>query len=57
MVKDGLDAVGAEMNVKDVAEILWEQIVAKDNEIQESVAKREVSAVDIASYVRQMRIS
>jgi Fe-S oxidoreductase len=39
MVKDGLDAVGAEMDVKDVAEILWEQIVAKDYEIQEKVAK------------------
>jgi len=26
------------MDVKDVAEILWEQIVAKDNEIQERVA-------------------
>ena len=38
MVKDGLDAVGAEMDVKDVAEILWEQIVAKDNEIQEHIA-------------------
>ena len=38
MVKDGLDAVGADMDVKDVAEILWEQIVAKDNEIQENIA-------------------
>ncbi len=38
MVKDGLDAVGAEMDVKDVAEILWEQIVAKDNEVQEKIA-------------------
>ena len=38
MVKDGLDAVGAEMDVKDVAEILWEQIVAKDNEIQGNIA-------------------
>jgi Fe-S oxidoreductase len=38
MVKDGLDAVGSDMDVKDVAEILWEQIVAKDNEIQERVA-------------------
>ena len=38
MVKDGLDAVGAEMDVKDVAEILWEQIVAKDTEIQEQIA-------------------
>ena len=34
MVKDGLDAVGSEMEVMDVAEILWEQIVAKDEEIQ-----------------------
>tara|TARA_B000000437_G_scaffold109629_1_gene79621 strand:- start:97 stop:1428 length:1332 start_codon:yes stop_codon:yes gene_type:complete len=34
MVKDGLDSVGAEMDVKDVAEILWEQIVARDEEIQ-----------------------
>ena len=38
MVKDGLDAVGAEMDVKDVAEILWEQIVAKDKEIQGNIA-------------------
>ena len=38
MVKDGLDAVGAEMDVKDVAEILWEQIVAKDVEIQDKIA-------------------
>ena len=38
MVKDGLDSIGAEMDVKDVAEILWEQIVAKDNEIQEKVS-------------------
>jgi Fe-S oxidoreductase len=38
MVKDGLDAVGAEMDVKDVAEILWEQIVTKDTEIQEQIA-------------------
>ena len=34
MVKDGLDAVGAEMEVMDVAELLWEQIVARDEEIQ-----------------------
>ena len=33
MVKDGLDSVGAEMDVMDVAELLWEQIVKKDNEI------------------------
>ncbi|MGY8703981.1 MAG: hypothetical protein ACKVGY_06570 [Candidatus Poseidoniales archaeon] len=36
MVKDGLDSVGSEMDVKDVAELLWEQIVAKDEEIQSS---------------------
>ncbi len=35
MVKDGLDAVGAEMEVMDVAELLWEQIVARDEEILE----------------------
>ena len=33
MVKDGLDAVGAEMEVMDVAEILWEQIVSRDADI------------------------
>ena len=38
MVKDGLDSVGAEMDVKDVAEILWEQIVARDEEIQATAA-------------------
>ena len=35
MVNDGLDAVGAEMEVMDVAELLWEQIVARDKEIQD----------------------
>tara|TARA_Y100001970_G_scaffold294162_1_gene447744 strand:- start:16357 stop:18351 length:1995 start_codon:yes stop_codon:yes gene_type:complete len=39
MVKDGLDSVGAEMDVKDVAEILWEQIVARDEEIQAQIAQ------------------
>jgi hypothetical protein len=37
MVKDGLDSVGSEMDVKDVAELLWEQIVAKDEEIQKNI--------------------
>jgi len=37
MVKDGLDSVGSNMDVKDVAELLWEQIVAKDEEIQSSI--------------------
>ena len=40
MVKDGLDSVGAEMDVMDVAEILWEQIVAKDAEIQNNFRKK-----------------
>ena len=33
MVKDGLDAIGSEMEVLDVAEILWEQIQKRDEEI------------------------
>ncbi|MDP7312771.1 MAG: (Fe-S)-binding protein [Candidatus Thalassarchaeaceae archaeon] len=33
MVNDGLTSIGAEMEVLDVAEILWEQIKAKDEEI------------------------
>ena len=40
MVKDGLDSVGAEMDVMDVAEILWEQIVAKDAEIHNNFRKK-----------------
>ena len=40
MVKDGLDAVGAEMEVLDVAELLWEQIVAKDKEIHDNSTNR-----------------
>ena len=35
MVKDGLDSVGAEMEVMDVAELMWEQILARDKEIHE----------------------
>jgi Fe-S oxidoreductase len=41
MVDDGLKSVGAEMDVKDVAEILWEQIKAKDDEIQVALATAE----------------
>ena len=41
MVDDGLKSVGAEMDVKDVAEILWEQIKAKDDEIQVALASAE----------------
>ncbi|HIC23238.1 MAG TPA: hypothetical protein EYO84_07425 [Planctomycetes bacterium] len=41
MVDDGLKSIGAEMDVKDVAEILWEQIKAKDDEIQVALATAE----------------
>ena len=40
MVKDGLDAVGADMEVLDVAELLWEQIVARDLEIHDKTKNR-----------------
>ena len=40
MVKDGLVAVGAEMEVMDVAEILWEQIVSRDADIHEQYQKK-----------------
>ena len=38
MVNDGLTSIGAEMEVLDVAEILWEQIKAKDEEIQVAIS-------------------
>jgi Fe-S oxidoreductase len=38
MVKDGLDSVGSEMEVLDVAEILWEQIKKRDEEIHAGVS-------------------
>jgi hypothetical protein len=34
MVTDGLSAIGAEMEVKDIAEIVWEQIKANDAAIE-----------------------
>jgi Fe-S oxidoreductase len=34
MVTDGLSAIGAEMEVKDIAELVWEQIKANDAKIQ-----------------------
>ncbi len=37
MVKDGLDAVGSEMEVMDVAELLWEQIQKRDADIHSGV--------------------
>ena len=38
MITDGLSAIGSEMEVKDIAEIVWEQIKANDVAI---VAKKE----------------
>ena len=32
MVKDGLDSIGCEMDVKDLAEILWEKMVQMEEE-------------------------
>ena len=33
MVNDGLNAVGSEMDVMDISELLWEQIQKRDSEI------------------------
>ena len=34
MITDGLSAIGSEMEVKDIAEIVWEQIKANDAAIE-----------------------
>ena len=34
MVSDGLDTIESKMEVKDIAEIVWEQIKANDVKIQ-----------------------
>ena len=36
MVTDGLSAIGADMEVKDIAELVWEQIKANDAKIEAS---------------------
>jgi len=41
MVGDGLKSIGKEMEVMDVAELLWEQMQAKDKEIQATVTAAE----------------
>jgi hypothetical protein len=33
MIGDGLKSIGKEMEVMDIAELLWDQIKAKDEEI------------------------
>ena len=39
MVTDGLSQIGSEMEVKDIAEIVWEQIKANDAKIQAAKAE------------------
>ena len=41
MVTDGLSAIGSEMEVKDVAELVWEQIKANDAKIEAAKASAE----------------
>ena len=43
MVTDGLSAIGSEMEVKDVAELVWEQIKANDAKIQAAKASVETA--------------
>ena len=38
MVTDGLSAIDVEMDVKDIAELVWEQIKANDAKIEEAKA-------------------
>ena len=44
MVSDGLSAIDAEIEVKDIAEIVWEQIKANDAIIQAKKAENEAAA-------------
>ena len=39
MVTDGLSSIGSEMEVKDIAEIVWEQIKANDAKIEAAKAE------------------
>ena len=41
MIDDGLKSIGKEMEVMDIAELLWEQIKAKDEEIQATITAEE----------------
>ena len=43
MVTDGLSAIGSEMDVKDIAELVWEQIKANDAKMNEVSAKKEIA--------------
>ena len=44
MVTDGLSAIGSEMEVKDVAELVWEQIKANDAKIEAQKAVAETAS-------------
>jgi len=44
MVTDGLSAIGSEMEVKDVAELVWEQIKANDAKIEAQKAAAETAS-------------
>ena len=41
MVTDGLSSIDSKMEVKDIAEIVWEQIKANDAKIQASKSEEE----------------
>ena len=41
MVTDGLSSIDSPMEVKDIAEIVWEQIKANDAKIQASKSEEE----------------
>jgi Fe-S oxidoreductase len=43
MVTDGLNAIGSEMEVKDIAELVWEQLKANDAKMTEASAKKEIA--------------
>jgi Fe-S oxidoreductase len=44
MVKDGLDSIGCEMDVKDLAEILWEKMVQMEEEEGKTTESRLVAS-------------
>ncbi len=46
MVTDGLSAIGSEMEVKDIAELVWEQIKANDAKIEASKTATTSEPVD-----------
>jgi len=43
MVTDGLNAIGSDMEVKDIAELVWEQLKANDAKMTEASAKKETA--------------